>query len=391
MKIIFKVFIFSGCCLLHLPLLAQNKLPGPTYYVVIGAFTYEQNAKSHVKWAKANGLQAQYKFNGNRNLYYVFTMKDVNPGMLLQEAERIRKAIPKLNDTWVFIEMLDGPASLVIEDKKPLVATEKIVDPPNNNSSNPTVQPETVFEAVASSPEPAVDPEGRKGFFFKLFEENGPLLTAPIEVIDLDLSSLGGIYPSNEKILLKPVNKSGRMMVQSKVFGYRLQQVEFDFKHPTDSAGITLDSGIFTIPMKLKPVVQGDIAIMFNIFFFKDAGIMRPDSRYEVTALLDMMKKFPTREIKIHGHTNGNSHGKILSRDKKTNNFFSLTGSQESSGSAVKLSALRAECIRDYLLDNGIDKNRLSIMAWGGKKMIYKPLSEKAKENVRVEVEVVKE
>jgi outer membrane protein OmpA-like peptidoglycan-associated protein len=207
----------------------------------------------------------------------------------------------------------------------------------------------------------------------------------------MEHSSLGGLYPSNEKVLVKPVNKSGRVMVQSKVFGYQLQQFEFDFKQPTDSAGITLDGGVFTVPMKLKPVVQGDLAIMYNIFFFKDAGIMRPDSRYEVTALLEMMKKFPTREIKIHGHTNGNSHGKILSRDKETNNFFSLTGSQQSSGSAIKLSTLRAECIRDYLIENGIDKNRLSIKAWGGKRMIHKPLSEKAKENVRVEVEVVKE
>ena len=30
---------------------------------------------------------------------------------------------------------------------------------------------------------------------------------------------------------------------------------------------------------------------MYNVFFFKDAAVMRPESRYEITSLLEMLKE----------------------------------------------------------------------------------------------------
>jgi outer membrane protein OmpA-like peptidoglycan-associated protein len=136
---------------------------------------------------------------------------------------------------------------------------------------------------------------------------------------------------------------------------------------------------------------KGDIAVMYNVYFFKDASVMRPESRYEVNSLLDMLNENPKYKIRIHGHTNGNATGKIISMDKDTQNFFSLNDTKEGFGTAKQLSEERATIIRDYLTSNGIDAKRMEIKAWGGKKPIHDKLSTRAQENVRVEIEILQD
>jgi outer membrane protein OmpA-like peptidoglycan-associated protein len=75
----------------------------------------------------------------------------------------------------------------------------------------------------------------------------------------------------------------------------------------------------------------------------------------------------------------------------ESKNFFSLTGSKEGLGSAKALSQARATVIRDYLVENGIDIKRMEVKPWGGKRALYDKESTKAKENVRVEVEIIED
>ena len=118
---------------------------------------------------------------------------------------------------------------------------------------------------------------------------------------------------------------------------------------------------------------------------------MRPESRYEVESLLKMLNENKNYRIKIHGHTNGGASGKIISKPKDGDNFFSLTGSVEGFGTAKKLSEERAEIIRDFLLKEGIDPSRMETKAWAGKRPIYDKLSSRAQENVRVEIEILQD
>jgi len=129
---------------------------------------------------------------------------------------------------------------------------------------------------------------------------------------------------------------------------------------------------------------------MYNVYFYKDAAIMRPESKYEVNALLDMMKENEKYKIRIHGHTNGKAAGKIISMSDNKN-FFSMTGSKDGFGSARKLSEERANVIKDYLVSEGISANRLEVKAWGGKKPIYEKDHSQAHANVRVEIEIIEE
>ena len=163
-----------------------------------------------------------------------------------------------------------------------------------------------------------------------------------------------------------------------------------NYNRPDSTSGAVVENGTTVIPFEFIRLRKGDIAVMYNVLFFKDAAIMRPDSRYEVATLKDMLLENPKYKIKIHGHTNGNGAGKIIKMGENKS-FFSLTGSVEGFGSAKELSESRAEVIRDFLISEGIDQSRLSIKAWGGKKAIHEKKSSRAHENVRVEVEILED
>jgi outer membrane protein OmpA-like peptidoglycan-associated protein len=104
-----------------------------------------------------------------------------------------------------------------------------------------------------------------------------------------------------------------------------------------------------------------------------------------------MLQENEKLEVRIHGHTNGNSRGKIIHLDEEQN-FFSLQADQEEDqGSAKKLSLYRAETIQKWLVEQGVSENRMSIKGWGGKKMIYDKHDTQAHKNVRVEIEIVED
>lgn len=135
---------------------------------------------------------------------------------------------------------------------------------------------------------------------------------------------------------------------------------------------------------------KGEKEILDHIYFFKDAAVLRPESKYQVDKLVQIMKENPTEKIRIHGHTNGDAPGKIIRRSDSNADFFSLDNTVEDYGSAKELSEKRANLIKEYLISKGIDSKRMSIKAEGGNKPIYNIDDEKAEANVRVEIEVMK-
>ena len=118
---------------------------------------------------------------------------------------------------------------------------------------------------------------------------------------------------------------------------------------------------------------------------------MKPESDFEINSLLGMLKENEKLEIKIHGHTNGNAAGKIIKLKNDDDNFFKITDNNDvGTGSAKELSKARADIIMRWLVNQGIDKKRMTLKGWGGKKMIYGKTDSMAGRNVRVEIEILK-
>jgi outer membrane protein OmpA-like peptidoglycan-associated protein len=423
----FKFFALVGLLFLSFPFqptavarLEQKQLDVVPNYVVIGAFSKQTNAIRFTDHAQKDlKLDAKFEMNVRRNLYYVYVLNTDDLAVAVQEARRLR-AESEFTDTWVYRGSFDGtgPEPIVItptvqakpEEVKPeeaktpetspvtteqdaAIAAVATTEGPKTEDSSAAVTPEGTEVPVETSAAPDDSKEGTK-FLFKVSRATDlKRIRGDVDVIDVDRSRKMATYKGNLAVKVSsPQNKSGKMALVCEVFGYRKVQREINYNDPEVDTDIIRDAtGSIVVPFELTRLKKGDIAVMYNVYFFKDAAVMRPESRYEVNSLLDMLNENTNYRITIHGHTNGNAAGKIISMNNDTQNFFSLTDTKEGFGTAKELSEQRAEIIRDYLVNNGVAANRMEIKAWGGKKPIHDKMSQRAQENVRVEIEILQD
>ena len=372
-------------------------------YVVIGAFKNQNNAIRFTSHAQKDlKLDAKFEMNVRRNLYYVYVMNTEDLGVAVQEAKRLRTE-SEFTDTWVYRGSFDGsgdePVVIIptVENKPDDIGTPAVTENVATTTEDSTaaeVTPENSVELPVETESSPDDSKDGTKFLFKISRATDlKRIRGDVDVIDVDRSRKMGTYKGNLAVKVSsPQSKSGNMALVCEVFGYRKVQREINYNDPEAGTDIIRDaSGSVVIPFELERLRKGDIAVMYNVYFFKDAAVMRPESRYEVNSLLEMLNENPKYKIMIHGHTNGNAAGKIISMNKDTQNFFSLTDTKEGFGSAKELSLQRAMLMRDYMVSNGIDPKRMEIKAWGGKKPIQDKMSQRAQENVRVEIEILQD
>ena len=367
----------------------------PTNYVVVGAFSVEKNAWKLQKEIKKNNLEGTVEMNTSRGLYYVHVLKTDDRKTAFSLAKELQ-ADDSFNDAWVFRGILGAIDTEQIPEQGDYTAlTEEKFDDLDNRPVELVIIEDTKIaedETTANEVKKEV-PKGVPGFISAINSTNGKVVVGEITVIDLDRTRKMGEVKTNEIVYLEsPNNKSGKLLLVSEIFGYRKEQKEFDTNNPLSGEGITKDeSGTYQIPIELVRYKKGDKGIMYNVYFFNDAAIMLPESRFEMNSLLGLMNENPNYSIKIHGHTNSKAAGKIISRGK-SREFFALNDDNvEGFGSSKELSKDRAQVIKDYLIDNGVDEKRMQVKPWGGKRMIYDKHSPNAKANARVEIEIVKE
>lgn len=392
--------------------LEQANLDDYQNYVVIGAFKYYRNAVRFANHAKSDfKFNARFEMNPNRNLYYVYVLSTNDRTEAISEAKRIRVE-SEFADTWVFNGFLgkfkpsyEGHTAPQGVDINPV--TEQSVSSVSSNDTEsadhePAVSAsiavvESTETTVPEKTESASIDDGAEGktFFFKLFRgADQASVEGDVDAIDIDRTRKIATYKGNAPVkVADPLSKSDNVSFVCEVFGYRKQQRDVNYNNPEGEGIEKNEQGQVVIPFELVRLQKGDIAIMYNVFFFIDAAIMRPESRYEVNSLLEMLNENKNYKIKIHGHANGGATGKIISMAKKEsydeNDFFSLSNTKEGFGTAKALSMERAQIIRDFLISKGIDPKRMQLKAWGGKRPIHDKLSTKASENVRVEIEIL--
>jgi len=212
-----------------------------------------------------------------------------------------------------------------------------------------------------------------------------------IEIVDGDSS----IFKNSHQVIGIPmeVNGSGDISLISEILGYKKIQHDINLLNPINEGTkdfLSFEDSILVVNFELKPYTMGDIATIYNIYFFRDAAIMKPESKYEIEQLLNMLRSNTNYRIKLMGHTNGNHKGPIIEMSKGSTDYFAEDGpTVESWGSAKELSQKRANLIRDYLITQGIAGDRMETVGHGGKKSLYKKFDELAYKNVRVEIEIL--
>ena len=113
----------------------------------------------------------------------------------------------------------------------------------------------------------------------------------------------------------------------------------------------------------------GDKLILKNLYFYNRSGILRPESKPVVEELLAIMRANPKLKIEIQGH------------------ICCQLGTDEEDTAKT-----RAITVYNYLIDNRINKSRLSYTSFGSSKPIH-PIPEKTEEernaNRRVEIQII--
>lgn len=362
------------------------------YYVVVGVFAIEENADHFSTSLKEQGLPSKHGYSSESKLHYVYLLKSPGYTESKKKADEIRKA-----DTFAlaWVKQVGFFSNQSVANPLPLVVTDQPVKsaPVTSDSSKKeeiVVAKKEVKETTPSAPPSLATTE----IFLSLFNEaNNRVVEGKVQFMDADRVRLISEISGNQYLQLPdPKNSSGNVVLICDAFGYKRIQHTMNYANPvTDSTRVFIEEmpDLLIINFALTRYVKGDIHTLYNVFFYNDAAVMMPSSKFELNELLVMMKENVQCKIVLHGHTNGSYHGKII-KAGPTNNLFSISGDiKEARGSSKELAFARAEVIKTFLVNNGIESSRIEIKSWGGKRPIFDKHSANAKKNVRVEVEVL--
>ena len=128
------------------------------------------------------------------------------------------------------------------------------------------------------------------------------------------------------------------------------------------------------VEIPLKPSKSGEKADIENLYFVGNKAILLKKSEPELPKVLKFMQVNPTLRIEIAGHVNEPNAPDVT------------TESWE-----YDLSVRRAKMVYDYLLENGIDKSRITYKGYGNWEMRFPHarLEKHQSQNRRVEIRVL--
>ncbi len=396
--------------------------------MVVAAYLDSQQsfAKKYSDELNAQGKHSSYGLDAARKFFYVYLDYYADFNESIAQMVQVRKE-SGFGEAWVRIikdetsesepvvaskpepknETISQPTQPVtataVAAAKPMAAAEVKTPAAPTATATPAVVAQAIDTSKAVIPNPPAAPvympqtlKNTQAFFSMYNATNGRVLDGEVEVIDTDRSRLLSKMKANSYISLPdPNSKSGKITLIGSAFGYRKVQHEMNYKNTesdTTKEEIDLIGNYYMVKFDLTRMTKGDIATLYNVYFYNDAAVMLPDSKYELNKLLQMLQENPKYKIMLHGHTNGNGRGKIIYVGP-AKDFFNITKDDvvKESGSAKELSEARANTIREWLISQGIDASRVEVKAWGGGRMLHDKNSQHARRNVRVEVEVLQD
>lgn len=123
------------------------------------------------------------------------------------------------------------------------------------------------------------------------------------------------------------------------------------------------------INLVMIPLKAGETVRINNLFFETGSANLNPDSYTELNNLVQLLNDNPQMTIEIAGHTDS-------------------AGGEETN---MKLSQERAKSVEKYLIEKGIEPNRLKSVGYGETKPVTSNKTEKGKQlNRRVEFKIIK-
>ena len=141
---------------------------------------------------------------------------------------------------------------------------------------------------------------------------------------------------------------------------------------------------------RIETIRSADFIEFGSVGFYPNATIMHASFKSEMLSLASYMKENPDFRLIIHGHCHGNAKRTTITLGTSDNFFNMNCENQIRAMSAMELSELRAESARLFLISQGINAERIQIVAEAGNAMIYPLTSLHAEYNDRIEFEILR-
>ena len=425
----FKFYAFvSFLAVFSFNLLAQDNPVPKSNYVTIGVFRILDNAVRFTENANKNGFTAQYAISPQSKLYYVYLMSNDDKMTAYIFMSKIRKETD-YKDAWIFVGSLGEEQNVVktgpkVEEPKVEPKPEPKVEPKPEPKVEPKPEPK-VEPKVEPKPEPIVEPVKEpvvvtpsvdttntitpvidssalkkeipavvkkpkgKPFYFKVVsKDDGKELFGNIQLAEAVGATQYRLIKSGEITYLEaPANKNSAYGIVTQIPGYKESLLSFNYADPQGEKGSQNEE---IITLTLEKASKGDYIDFNNVHFFKNTSIMQPQSQNELDALVRIMKDNPKYKIKIYGYVNGKKSRETATMGTSTKFFAFDKGNKKGTLSAKELSLACAETVKAYLVQEGIEANRMSTKGEGGAVPIYPETGNLSHLNDRVEVEFVK-
>ncbi len=360
-------------------------------YVVIGAFGVLDNAVRFTAAANKNGFTAQYAIQPARNLYYVYILNTDNRKKAFNLVIKI-KVETGYKDAWVYMGKLGAEETtkteVKIEPVKEPVKDPVIETPPPKDSVK--IEPPKIDSSLLKQPEPVVKKPKGKPFYFKTVSKgDGKELFGTLQLQEAIGASQYQAIKSGEIVYLEaPKNKKGSYNIMAQLPGYKESSLVFVYADPSVEKGAQNEE---IITLTLDKARKGDYIDFNNVRFVLNSSVMAPESQNELDGLVTLLKENAKYKIKIHGHCNGKQNRESYTMGTSTN-FFTMdpAGNKKETITSKELSLARAETVKAYLVQQGIESGRITTKGEGGKVPLYPEGGSQGQYNDRVEVEFVK-
>jgi len=367
----------------------DSKYLSSGFYLVIGVFEFEQNAQRMVDYAQKEGLAANYKLYPKNSYYYVYTCSSNDKEQMVEKYTQLRNSTI-FSDAWLLL-VRNINADTIKTISTGHVELEVVAENKAKEVSEEPVyfrEPDVEKEEVEKDTHPVIVVQTNNVI-------DGQRVEASIELVDGMRAKLIDKIKNEEPYEIENIEILDTVQVVSEALGFRKMQLDLIPKSPindTTALYTHIENDTIFLQMDLIELQEGDFQIMYNTYFYGNSTVMRDHSRYELEKLFNIMDSKPAMKIRLHGHTNGNSRGVAYLFDEEGKNYFEIRRTKEYTKNGVsskKLSAYRAETIKSYLVNQGIAADRIETKGWGGDKLLYETDSPLAKNNIRVEIEVL--
>ncbi len=213
---------------------------------------------------------------------------------------------------------------------------------------HPSARPEAVAVVTGS----VADADSRLPLKARIRVDNGKT-NEPVDSLDYDPQT-------GEFHLLLPLRNTYRITAAAD--GYLSATETADLLQERGSAGRKAD-------LRLIPLQEGRKIALNQVFFARSSPEIEPASVPELNRIAALMKKYPTLEILLEGHTDNQG-------DFRKN---------------LQLSEERVQAVKDFLVGQEIAPGRVQIKAWGASRPVGNNLTEEARRrNRRVEFTILK-